>query len=395
MHKHSQQFFAPCPRGLEPVLASELEQLGAIAVEATGGGVGFRGDFLLCYRANLHSRVASRILWRVGEGEYRNEDDVYRIASGIHWPEWFDVEQTIRVDVSAIHCPLDSLDFVTLRIKDAVCDKFRAICGERPNVETKSPDVRIYGFLTADRVTLYLDTSGDALFKRGYRKSQGEAPLRENLAAGILRLIGWQPGTPLLDPMCGSGTFLIEAAMMALNIAPGSERWFAFEKLKNFDETAWEKIYNDALAAEKPKIALPIYGSDLYGRALDDARDNLEAAGLQGLVELKQANALEVFTPAPNGVLVTNPPYAVRLSDQETLAALYPQLGHWLKQKFAGWRVGFFTADPQLAKLIRLAPKRRIPLFNGALECRLYIYDMVAGSNRREKASASEISETP
>ena len=385
----TQQFFAPCPRGLETPLAAELEKLGATAIAPTDGGVGFAGDLALCYRVNLWSRVASRVLWRLAEQPYRSEEDIYRAALALPWPSWFDVEQTFRVKVSAIRCPLRSLDFVTLKIKDAICDKFRKAGGERPNIDTAAPDMRVYAFLTAERVSLYLDTSGEALFKRGYRKEQGEAPLRENLAAGILYLAGWQPGMPLLDPMCGSGTFLIEAAQMALNIAPGAERWFAFEQIKNFDPAAWDAIYQEAVAAELPKNPLPIYGSDVSSTVLMAARANLAAAGLEEVVTLKQINLLDVAPPAPTGVLVANPPYAVRIGEQEEMVQLYPRIGDLLKQKFGGWRACFFSADMRLPKLIRLSVSRRIPLFNGALDCRLFVYDMVAGSNRKVKKESN------
>jgi len=383
--ENTQKFFAPCPRGLETVLADELKALGASDIRPTDGGVGFSGDMALCYRINLGSRIASRILWQLTERPYRSEEDIYRAAYALPWPDYFDVDQTFRVKVSAIRCPLRSLDFVTLKIKDAVCDSFRAACKNRPSIDTAAPDMRVYAFLTAERVTLYLDTSGEALFKRGYRKEQGEAPLRENLAAGILKLAGWEPGMPLLDPMCGSGTFLIEAALMALNIAPGAERWFAFEKLKNFDAAAWDRIYQETMAAERPKEPLPIYGSDVSSTALTAARANLEAAGLEGLVSLKQINMLDVAPPAPTGILITNPPYAVRIGEQEALAQLYPKLGDLLKQKFGGWRAYFFSADMRLPKLIRLSVSRRTPLYNGALECRLFAYEIVAGSNRKPK----------
>ena len=378
-----QQFFAPCPRGLESVLATELAQIGAADIKQTDGGVGFSGPMTLAYRANLHSRIASRILWKLVEKPYRNEEDIYQAALALPWSSWFEVDHTIRVDVNAIKCPLKSLEFIVLKIKDAVCDQFRAACGARPSVQTVEPDIRIYGFLTADRVTLYLDTSGEALFKRGNRKESGIAPLRENLAAGILKLAGWEPGMPLLDPMCGSGTFLIEAAMMALNIAPGIERWFAFEKFKTYDGAAWEAIYNEAAAAEKPKTVLPIFGSDKYGSALDAARANLEHAGLEDVVQLKQVDVLDVSAPAPSGILVANPPYGERLGDEQELAEFYPQLGNVLKKHFGGWNAYIITADPALAKLIRLTASRRTPLYNGALECRLFEYKMVSGSNRK------------
>lgn len=381
----AEKFFAPCPRGLEGVLAAELEMLGAADVVPGDGGAGFSGSFLLCYRANLESRIASRILWKVGGGRYRREEDVYKTVYALPWNEWFDARRTVMVKVSAKRCPLKSLDFITLRIKDALCDKFRALTGERPSVDTPMPDIRIHAFFEEEDFSLYLDTSGEALFKRGLRQAATEAPLRENLAAGILHLAGWRPGEALLDPMCGSGTFLMEAAQMTLDIAPGLGRQFAFAKLHNFDAGAWEALRREAEARRKPVRFCDIYGSDLYGDVLKVARGNLEAAGLLDAVQLKQCNVLEVPVPAATGVLVTNPPYGVRLGDQEALAALYPELGHVLKRRFAGWRAYFFTADFRLAKLIRLTASRRIPLFNGPLECRLFEYKMVAGGMRKEK----------
>src|SRR5512140_570387 len=264
-------FFAPCPRGLEKSLAEELASLGASGAHVTDGGVGFSGDWPLCYRANLHSRLASRILWRVTAASYHSEQNIYDTVYALRWGDWFDVSRTIRVKVTAIKSPLKSLDFITLKIKDAVCDKFRKLCGERPSVDTHDPDIRIHAFLEQNHMMLYVDTSGDALFKRGVRQHTNIAPLRENLAAGILKLAGWQPGIPLLDPMCGSGTFLIEAAQMSLNIAPGIGRHFAFEKLKNFDAAQWERLRAEALAAQKPVTELPIFGSDLYGDELKAA----------------------------------------------------------------------------------------------------------------------------
>jgi putative N6-adenine-specific DNA methylase len=293
------------------------------------------------------------------------------------------VTHTIRVNMAAIRCPLRSLDFATLKIKDAICDKFRQLCGERPSVDTHEPDMRIHAFLEESRFTLYLDTSGDALFKRGVRQYTNIAPLRENLAAGILHLTGWKPGTPLLDPMCGSGTFLIEAAQMWLNIAPGIARHFAFEKMKNFDAKNWADIRAKAIAAQKPVTLLPIFGSDLYGEELKAARLNLENAGLSEAVTLKQANVLEISAPAEQGVLVANLPYGERMGDMADLEVLYPQLGDALKQKFGGWNAYLFTSDLRMPKFIRLSVSRRTPLFNGAIECRLFEYKMVVGGNRK------------
>jgi putative N6-adenine-specific DNA methylase len=367
------------------LLAAELGELGASDIGTVEGGVGFNGTLPLAYSANLHSRIASRVLWEVGSGRYRNEEDVYRGVYALDWERLFDHGLTIRVNVAAVASPLKSLEFMTLRIKDAACDKFRAQTGTRPNVDTAQPDVRIHAFLDAERFTIYLDTSGEPLFKRGLRQTAGEAPLRENLAAGILTLAGWTPGTPLLDPMCGSGTLLIEAAQIARGIPAGRNRGFAFEKLRNFDAAEWARIRGDAEARIRNDARTPIFGSDLFGDALKLARENLSAAGLADAVSLKQANVLEISAPAPEGVLVTNPPYGVRLGEQENLAAFYPQLGNVLKKKFAGWRAYLFTADLRLPKLIGLSPSKRTPLYNGPLECRLYEFKMVAGAMRREK----------
>jgi putative N6-adenine-specific DNA methylase len=380
-------FFAPCPRGLESALVAELEQLGASFLQEHAGGVQFQGDWCICYRANLQSRIASRILWRIASEPYKNEADVYSVARGLPWNAWFKSSHTIRVNVAAKRSPLHSLDFVTLKIKDAICDKFRDATGGRPSVDTARPDMRIYGFFDAREFSLYLDTSGDALFKRGLRKVAGEAPIRENLAAGILRLAGWQPGIPLLDPMCGSGTFLLEAAQIALNIAPGLGRHFAFQKLCNFDNGQWDQLKETALIRQKQKTPQPIFGSDLYGDALAGARENISAAGFSEIITLKQANVLEISAPAPAGFIVTNPPYGVRMGERQLLDEFYPKLGDVLKKKFNGWNAYIMTADPLLPKSIRLTPSRRIPLFNGALECRLLEYKMVAGGMRKVKTN--------
>jgi putative N6-adenine-specific DNA methylase len=375
-------FFAPCPRGLEKLLADELASFGATDVKTTEGGIGFSGDWALCYRANLESRIASRILWRVKEATYRTEQDIYQAAFELQWQRWFDVTHTIRVNTTVIRCPLKSLEFITLRVKDAICDRFRAHCNERPSVDTLQPDMRIHVFIEDNKLMLYLDTSGDALFKRGVRSHINIAPIRENLAAGILRLAKWQPGTPLLDPMCGSGTFLIEAAQMSLNIQPGIARSFAFEKLKNFDAALWNKMRELAIAAQLPVKPLELYGSDLYGDALKAASRNLEEAGLSECVQLKQANILEISAPAGHGVLVANLPYGERMGELDELAELYPKLGDALKKKFGGWTAYLFTADKAILKLMRLSPSRKTPLFNGAIECRLLEYKIVSGSNR-------------
>lgn len=380
-----EHFFATSPRGLEQVLAAELQLLGARDIRSVDGGASFSGDLATCYRVNLESRIASRVLWRVGHARYRNEHDIPRAARAIAWPQLFDVRRSIRVNVAAIRSPVRSLDFITLTVKDAVCDVFRTARGKRPDVDTARPDVRIHVFLTRDAATFYLDTSGEALFKRGWRAQGGEAPLRENLAAGIIRLTGWAPPVALFDPMCGSGTFLIEAAMMALNAAPGANRAFGFEHLENFDNHRWAALREKALAARRRAGALPIFGSDKSGTTLKIARDNLAAAGLGDAIQLKQMDVLDGGPPAASGILVTNPPYGERLANPDELAAFYPRLGDALKRRFPGWTAYVLSADQRLPRLIRLQASKRTPLYNGALECRLYEYRLVAGTMRRTK----------
>ena len=378
----SESFFAPCPRGLETLLGEELKALGAERIAAAAGGVGFAGTWETCYRANLESRLASRVLWQLHSFSYADEAGIYAAARGVDWPRLFSVECSLRVNLTAIRSPLKSLDFTTLRIKDAVCDRFRDACGRRPDVDRAAPDVRIHCFLERAGGTFYLDTSGEPLFKRGWRAEVAEAPLRENLAAGILMLAGWQPGVPLLDPMCGSGTLLIEAAAMARRRPPGAKRGFGFEKLASFDAPLWQRVRERAAQplARAPK--LEICGSDTDPRALAAARRNLAEAGVERWVKLEQADILTRDAPAPAGVLIANPPYGERIGSEEDLARFYPALGNALKARFAGWRCFFFTADTRLPKLIRLQPAKRTPLYNGALECRLYEFEIVSGSHR-------------
>ncbi|PCH54519.1 MAG: RNA methyltransferase, partial [Burkholderiaceae bacterium] len=247
----TQAFFVPCPRGLEPALAEELREIARYpAVVAAApfevhrevpGGVTFSGEMAAAYAVNLHSRIASRVLLRVAQRGYRHEDDIYSLVRQQRWEQWFSPDETLRVDVTAHKSPLRSLNFTALRVKDGVCDAMRERLGARPSVDTVSPDVRIYAHLTETDCTVYLDTTGEPLFKRGWRMEKGEAPLKENLAAGILRLAGWTAGQtdrPFFDPMCGSGTFLVEAAQVALGLAPGAARTFAFEWLKGCDTKA-------------------------------------------------------------------------------------------------------------------------------------------------------------
>ena len=389
-----EHFFATCPRGLEAALALELTALGVTDARAAEGGVAFEGTHQLAYLVNLWSRLASRVLWQVGFGRYRDQQDIYDAALKVNWPHWFAVRNTMRVNVTAVRSPLTSIDFITLKIKDAVCDRFRNATGERPSIDTAAPDIRVHAFITSDTCTFYLDTSGDALFKRGYRVQPGEAPLRENLAAGLLHIAGWTPAQPLLDPFCGSGTILIEAAMIAADIAPGLERGFGFRHLSWFDPDAWSVLREAARQradAGRRDARAQIRGSDVAEGAVVSARAAATAAGVASLIDFRRADALTVPGPDPSpdpataasGIIVTNPPYGVRIGEADDLRALYAAFADTLKRNFAGWNAWILCGEMSLMKAIRLSPSRKVPLFNGAIECRLVEYRLVTGSNRK------------
>jgi putative N6-adenine-specific DNA methylase len=415
----TQAFFVPCPRGLESALADELREIAALPGMAAlapftvhqevPGGINFSGEMAAAYAVNLHSRIASRVLMRVAARGYRHEDDIYTLARGVRWEQWFSPDQSLRVDITSHKSQLRSLNFTALRVKDGVCDAMRERVGERPCDYTVSPDVRIYAHLTEHDCTLYLDTTGEPLFKRGWRTEKGEAPLKENLAAGILRLAGWMPGQtsrPFYDPMCGSGTLLIEAAQVALGIAPGGSRSFAFEWLKGMDTKAWQKLKSDAQRARMlaSADALRVMGSDISTDMLAITRANWERAGLPGEARTKQVDARFVQPPYEEpGLLLMNPPYGERIAvrgqgrlpeeemprDEEEEAAanqFASAFATTLKQHFAGWQAWVFTGDLGFPRRLRLKESRRTPLFNGNIECRLFRFDMVRGANRAPQA---------
>lgn len=386
-------FFAPCPRGLEAVLADELRALGATVRETPSGGVRFEGDTEVALKANLHSRVASRVLQQVAYGSYRGEDDLYRLAHETEWERWHDPLASLRVDTTAVGAPVRSLQFATLRVKDGIVDRARERVGERPSIEKQRPDRRVFTFLDAGRCTLYLDWSGESLFKRGWRHDGVEAPMKENLAAGLLALAGWQPGMPLLDPFCGSGTIVVEAAMIAAGVPPGAQRPFAFERMRGFDRNAWERMRR-VVPREAPAAA-SIFGSDVSEAAIAAARANLARCGADPRwVSLRQIDVLHLDAPpAPAGLVLANPPYGERLDvkGRESLTGaehFWPAFATQLKQKFAGWSVCLFTNDLEVPRMMRLKPSKRTPLFNGALECRLFRIEMVAGSARMDTKAA-------
>ncbi|MDU4438741.1 MAG: class I SAM-dependent RNA methyltransferase [Neisseria sp.] len=373
--------FVTCPRGLEAPLSQELEQLKCQDIRAVDGGVACKGGMEQVYRINLHSRTASRVLLRLTKSGYRSEQDIYKAAKNIRWTDWFDLEQTFKVKVEGKRAQVKSLDFVGLKIKDAVCDVFRDACDARPSVGKIRPDIRIHAFIDERDIQIFIDTSGEALFKRGYRQDTGEAPMRENLAAGLLLLAGYDGTQPFQDPFCGSGTIVIEAAWIATRRAPGLMRRFGFEKLKNFDAALWKKLQHEAETQIRPAPA-PISGGDNDRYMIRAAVANAQAAEVDTFIRFEVKDAQDARPNGEGGILISNPPYGVRLAEVQALQALYPQLGAWLKQHYAGWLAGMFTGDRDMPKFMRLSPKRKIPLYNGNLDCRLFLMDMVKGSNR-------------
>lgn len=390
--------FAPCPAGLETVLAAELTRLGMEQVEAIRAGCHFRTTWDGMMRANLHSRIATRILLRVAQAPVRTENDLLELARSTPWERWFGAEQRLRVDTSAVRSPFASLQYCTLRTKDGICDRLRELEGARPDIDTVRPDARVHVFLNADSATLYLDTSGESLFKRGWRFDKGVAPLRENLAAGMLALVDWQPHQALIDPFCGSGTILIEAAQQALGIAPGSRRPFSFERLRGHDTARWHELKAEARAAEREELSAPLIGSDNDPEALRTAQANLARAGLPDhLITWELRDARDLRPTEEKGWILSNPPYGDRMAWQSAAneasedepaatdaAELWQAFSSTLKAHFDGWQVGIITTDLQLPRHLRLTPRQRIPLYNGALECRLFLFDLVGGSYRQK-----------
>ena len=408
-------FFLPCAAGVEEFLAQEVHALTGRAGQdllTLRGGVRVRADWRDGLKLNLHSRLAQRVLVELAHAPYRSENDLYAIASGVAWEIWFTPKQTFKIETTAQHSPLQSLNFATLRIKDAIADRFRAKAGGvRPSIETQWPDCRVFAHLTTEHCTLYIDTSGEPLFKRGWRQDKGDAPLKETLAAAMLAASGWwNPETgevsdqPLYDPCCGSGTIAIEAAQIARGIAAGSLRRFGFEKLLPFQAHVWSAIRQEAEDAggAVADAGVRVFGSDVSHRMVDFAQRNAERAGVAQAVEFRGGDALQRMPPVEGGgVIMLNPPYGERIavggvagvgrpgaretaqSSEEDGSDFFPQLAaHW-KKSYAGWTAWVLTPDLKLPKLMRLKESRRVPMWNGPIECRLFRFDMVAGSARR------------
>ena len=403
------QLFLPCAAGVEDYLAPEALRITGLppgCVTKQRGGVAVRSSLNDAMRLNLYCRLAQRVLVLVSYTEYRSENDLYRAAMAVQWERWFTPKESIKIEVTAQHSPLTSLNFAALKVKDAVCDRFREVAGGvRPNVDTQWPDVRIYAHLTTDNCSLYIDTSGEPLFKRGWREDKGEAPLKETLAAAMLAASGWADTDgdllPLYDPCCGSGTIAIEAAQIACNIAPGSLRRFAFEKYLPFQRHVWDGIKQQAQDAElelapgQPPI---IFGSDVAHRMVDFAQRNAQRAGVADAIEFRGGDALQRLPPCETpGIMLLNPPYGERIevagvagaqrggreeAQMEEGGEFFNRLSaHW-KKNYPGWTAWVLSPDLKLPGKMRLKESRRVPMWNGPIECRLFRFDMVKGSAR-------------
>jgi putative N6-adenine-specific DNA methylase len=448
------QLFLPCAAGVEALLATEVKRITGIDGKAWRAGVQLQGSWRDALQLNLHSRLAQRVLIELQHNQYRSEQDLYNAAANVAWEIWFTPKQTFKVEITAQHSPLQSLNFAALKIKDAIADRFRAKFDDvRPSVDTRWPDVRVYVHLTVDTVTIYIDTSGEPLFKRGWREDKGDAPLKETLAAAMIAASGWNAdeGVALYDPCCGSGTIAIEAAQIACHIAPGINRRFAFQKYLPFQPHVWEGLLDQAEAAITEPTA-QVFGSDVSFRMVDFAERNAERAGVANAVQFRGGDALQRMPPAPTGVMLVNPPYGERIDvagvagmpaqqarDQRRAPAdsfqgqpidefgqpiaqdrgdrrdtrddagfepprdrsanpgreqaqtetgaeasdFFPQLAtHW-KKNYAGWTAHVLTPDLKLPNKMRLKESRRVPMWNGPIECRLFRFDMVAGSARK------------
>ena len=371
------KLFATCESGLEHVLASELHALGIRGAKAADRGVSFRGTLETVYRANVNLRTAYRVLMEVAEFPAKDQDALYAGVRKIPWQDHMALDQTLAVDAVSNRSELNHTQFISRVVKDAVVDGFRERSGRRPNVNPDNPDLRINARLLNNRCTLSIDTSGDRLHRRGYRADvKFAAPLKETLAAGILLLSGFDGTTPLMDPMCGSGTFLVEAALIAKSIAPGLlGRSFAFRRHPSFDRGLYKRVIEEARGKIERDKETYILGGDIDDTALRAARAAVCGAGVDDIVRIQKADLID-FIPKMEGMIVTNPPYGERLGEMEPLQGLYKVMGDVFKKQCTGMTAHVLTGSRYLSKHIGLRPQKRDILFNGQIECRLLHFEL-------------------
>lgn len=371
------QYFATVARGLESLAAEELIGLGATAVEPGFCGVGFKGDQALLYRVNLWSRLAFRILVRLGSVPCQDGDELYRGIRQIDWQPYLPPEKTLAVDATGKNQRLNHTHFTALQVKNAIVDQQQDRFGKRSSVDTEQPQVRVNVHIGHHQAVVSLDSSGGSLHRRGYRPAVGTAPLKESLAAALVRLSGWTPELPLLDPLCGSGTLPLEASLAALNIAPGLFREeFGFQTWPDFDGDLWSHLLREARAARKPELENLIWGCDRDLDIIHQARINAHHCGVHQQVRFFEQDLADLEAPADSGFLLCNPPYGERLGQGEDLGAFYKLLGNVLKQRFKGWTAFILSGNKELAKYIGLKSAQRIPVLNGSLQCQWMKYEL-------------------
>lgn len=370
-------FFATTAKGVESILAHELERLGVKCLSVEKGGVRFSGELKTCYMANLWLRTAQRVLIYLADFRCNSPQDLYEGVRSIKWREYIKPDMTLAVDCNLRDSDLKHSGYAALKAKDAIVDSIRDVCGRRPNVDARNPDLLVNLHISRNKCTVSLDSSGTSLDKRGYRLDTGDAPLRETLAAALVELSGWDGTVPFLDPMCGAGTILIEAVMKAAGIAPGMKRAsFGFKRWPSFDEKLWTSLLKDAGQLKLNRLQCQLFGSDVSKRVIEKAISNARRAGVEKYITFLNRNIAEMQPPEPPGVLVFNPPYGVRLGETESLKMLYKEIGDALKQRCKGYTAHVFCGSPELAKWIGLKASRRTVLFNGAIECRLLKFDL-------------------
>ncbi|MEA4937478.1 MAG: THUMP domain-containing protein [Paludibacter sp.] len=377
---NQQPYIAKTFKGLEEVLATELIALGADNIEIQRRAVAFTGDKALLYKANLQLRTAIRILMPIATFRAGTTDEIYEEVKKINWTEFMDLSTTFAIDATVFSEELNHSKFVAYRVKDGIVDWFKERFNNRPSVKLDNPQLSFNVHVAQNRCTISLDSSGESLHKRGYRVNQTEAPISEALAAGMLLIAGWKGQSNFLDPFCGSGTFLIEAALIALNIPPGLYRpSFGFEHWKDFDKELFDDLYQDD-SNERP-FDFKIYGSDISRRAIEVATENIKSAGLGKYIELQVKPVAQLEPPAENCLIVTNPPYGERLNTDD-IAEIYSTFGTVLKHKFAGSSAWVISSEESLLDRIGLKPAKKVRLLNGALDCLFNRYDIFSGKRK-------------
>lgn len=371
------EYFATVARGLESLAAQELEELGAQSVKPGFCGVAFQGDRKLLYQVNLWARLPFRILLRLAAFPCRDAEDLYRGIQTLPWQDYLTPDFTLAVDATGKTQQLNHSHFTALQVKNAIVDQQRQQFGARSHINTQTPDVRINVHLHRDRCIVSLDSSGSSLHRRGYRPAVGTAPLKESLAAALIRLSGWQPDQAFMDPLCGSGTLPLEACLQGLNIAPGLFRQqFGFQTWPDFDAPLWQSLQAEAREQQLPQLPMPMWGSDRDSDVIEQARLNARNCGIANHIWFEPIDLQDIKPPTDSGILLCNPPYGERLGDSQKLGGFYRQLGQVLKQRFKGWTAFVLSGNKALSQSIGLKSSQRTAINNGSIPCQFLKYEL-------------------